>query len=145
MWPARISMINDLFHITTRCNNKNFYFQEDEDFREYLNVVDRARQKYTFKLHAYCLTSNQVHLLISTSTEDNLSKLMQYINGLYAKNYNYRHKRTGHFWERRFSSTIIESETQLLNSVFYIDMTRNDVTRHLKEWKWNCPKIYQEL
>ncbi len=139
MRPARISMINGLFHITTRCDNKNFYFQEDEDFSEYLNIVDRARQKYAFKLHAYCLTSNHVHLLISTPTEDNLSKFMQYINGLYARNYNHRHNRTGHLWGERFSSTIIESETQLLNSIFYIElnMTRNGVTRHPKEWKWS--------
>ena len=97
MRPARISMINGLFHITTRCDNKNFYFQEEEGFRQYLYIVDRVQEKYKFKLHAYCLTSNHVHLLISTPTEDNLSKLMQYINGLYARNYNYRHKRTGHF------------------------------------------------
>ncbi|BBM81979.1 transposase [Candidatus Uabimicrobium amorphum] len=139
MRPARISMMNGLYHITTRCDNKNFYFQEDEDFREYLNIVDRARQKYAFKLHAYCLTSNHVHLLISTPIEDNLSKLMQYINGLYARNYNYRHKRTGHFWGERFYSTIVESEAQLLNIIFYIElnMTRNGVTRHPKEWKWS--------
>ncbi|BBM82772.1 transposase [Candidatus Uabimicrobium amorphum] len=139
MRPIRISMINGLFHITTRCDNKNFYFQEEEDFRQYLNIVDRAREKYAFKLHAYCLTSNHVHLLISTPTENNLSKLMQYINGLYARNYNHRHKRTGHFWGERFYSTIIQSETHLLNTIFYIElnMTRNGVTRHPKEWKWS--------
>ena len=139
MRPARISMINGLFHITTRCDNKNFYFQEEKDFRQYLHIVDKARDKYSFKLHAYCLTSNHVHLLISTPTEDNLSKLMQYINGLYARNYNYRHKRTGHFWGERFYSTVIQSETQLLNTIFYIElnMTRNRVTNHPKEWKWS--------
>ena len=139
MRPIRISMVNGLFHITTRCDNKNFYFREDEDFREYLKIVDIARKKYKFKLHSYCLTSNHVHLLISTPTEDNLSKLMQYINGQYAKNYNRRHKRTGHFWGERFYSTIVESETQLLNTIFYIElnMTRSGVTKHPKEWKWS--------
>ncbi|BBM86339.1 transposase [Candidatus Uabimicrobium amorphum] len=122
MRPIRISMINGLFHITTRCDNKNFYFREDEDFIEYLKVVEKARQKYGFKLHAYCITSNHVHLLISTPAEDNLSKLMQYINGQYSKNYNRRHKRTGHFWGERFYSTIIESENQLLNTIFYIEL-----------------------
>ncbi|BBM86590.1 hypothetical protein [Candidatus Uabimicrobium amorphum] len=39
MRPARISMINGLFHITTRCDNKNFYFRVDEDFIEYLNYT----------------------------------------------------------------------------------------------------------
>ncbi|BBM82883.1 REP-associated tyrosine transposase [Candidatus Uabimicrobium amorphum] len=139
MRPIRLSMINGLFHITTRCDNKNFYFQEDEDFTEYLKVLEKAREKYGFKLHAYCLTRNHVHLLLSTPTEDNLSTLMQYINGQYAKNYNRRHKRTGHFWGERFYSTIIESETQLLNSIFYIElnMTRNGVTKHPKDWKWS--------
>ena len=139
MRPTRISMINGLFHVTTRCNNKNFYFQEDEDFIEYLRILEKAREKYSFKLHAYCLTSNHVHLLLSTPTEDNLSMLMQYINGQYAKNYNRRHKRVGHFWGGRFYSTIIESESQLLNSIFYIElnMTRNGVTKHPKDWKWS--------
>ena len=139
MRPIRVSMINGLFHITTRCNNQNFYFQENEDFTEYLQVLEKARKKYGFKLHAYCLTSNHVHLLISTPTEDNLSTLMQYINGQYAKNYNRRHKRIGHFWAGRFYSTIIESESQLLNTIFYIElnMTRNGVTKHPKDWKWS--------
>ncbi|WP_372369476.1 transposase [Candidatus Uabimicrobium sp. HlEnr_7] len=139
MRPIRISMVNGLFHITTRCNNKSFYFQQDEDFIEYLKVIEKAREKYSFKLHAYCITSNHVHLLISTPTDDNLSRLMQFINGEYAKNYNRRHKRTGHFWGGRFYSTIIDSETQLLNCIFYIElnMTRNNVTKHPKEWKWS--------
>lgn len=139
MRPTRISMVNGLFHVTTRCNNQNFYFQEDEDFAEYLKIIERAREKYGFKLHAYCLTSNHVHLLISTPIEDNLSKLMQYINGQYAKNYNRRHKKIGHFWGGRFHSTIIESENQLLNTIFYIElnMTRNGVTKHPKDWKWS--------
>lgn len=139
MRPTRISMINGLFHITTRCNNKNFYFKKEEDFEEYLKIVDKARKKYAFKLHAYCLMSNHAHLLISTPTEDNLSKLMQYINGQYARNYNYRHKRTGHFWGERFYSTIVESTTQLLNTIFYIElnMVRAGGVRHPKEWKWS--------
>ena len=139
MRPIRISMINGLFHVTTRCNNKNFYFRKDEDFIEYLQILEKARQKYGFKLHAYCLTSNHVHLLLSTPTEDNLSTLMQYINGQYAQNYNRRHKRAGHFWGGRFYSTVIESETQLLNTILYIEsnMTRNGVTKHPKDWKWS--------
>ena len=139
MRPTRISMINGLFHVITRCNNKDFYFQKDEDFIEYLRILKKAREKYGFKLHAYCLTSNHVHLLLSTPSEDNLSMLMQYINGQYAKNYNRRHKKTGHFWGGRFHSTIIESESQLLNSIFYIElnMTRNGVTKHPKDWKWS--------
>ena len=139
MRPIRISMINGLFHITTRCNNQDFYFQEDEDFIEYLLILEKAREKYGFKLHAYCLTNNHVHLLLSTPTEDNLSTLMQYINGQYAKSYNRRHKRTGHFWGGRFYSTIIESESQLLNTIFYIElnMTRNGVAKHPKNWKWS--------
>jgi len=139
MRPPRISMIDGLFHVTTRCNNKDFYFQKEEDFREYLHVVDRARKKYGFKLHAYCITSNHVHLLISTPKEDNLSRLMQYINGMYAKNYNRRYKKTGHFWGGRFYSTVIQSETQLLNTILYIElnMTRNGVKSHPRYWKWN--------
>ena len=139
MRPIRISMVNGLFHITVRCLQQNFYFQQDEDFLEYLKVLERARTKYGFKLHAYCITSNHVHLLLSTPTEDNLSLVMQYINGQYAKNYNRRHGRTGYFWSGRFFSTIIETEKQLLNTILYIElnMVRCGVIKHPKKWKWS--------
>ena len=139
MRPTRISMINGLFHVTVRCNNQRFSFKNDEDFLEYLSILEKAREKHKCKIHAYCITSNHVHLLISTPYEDNLSILMHYINGLYARNYNRRHGRTGHFWAERFYSTVIESETQLLNTIIYIElnMTRNGVTKHPREWRWS--------
>lgn len=139
MRPTRISMVNGLFHITVRCNNQRFSFKEDEDFLEYLTILEKARKKHQCKIHAYCITSNHVHLLISTPYEDNLSILMHYINGQYARNYNRRHKRKGHFWGERFRSTVIESETQLLNTLCYIElnMTRNGVTNHPEEWRWS--------
>ena len=138
MRPPRISIQNGLYHIVTRCNNKEFHFANNEDFEEYLAILDKARSKHGIKIHAYCLTANHTHLMISTP-RNNISQAMHYINGQYARNYNRRHGRVGHFWGQRFHSTVIESETQFLNCLHYIElnMVRCGVVRNPSEWIWS--------
>lgn len=36
MHPPRIAFVGALYHITVRCNNREFYFQEEKDFETYL-------------------------------------------------------------------------------------------------------------
>ncbi|WP_372371256.1 hypothetical protein [Candidatus Uabimicrobium sp. HlEnr_7] len=71
----------------------------------------------------------------------NLKKedFMQYSQGHFAKAYNKKYKKTGHFWTGRYHSTIIESEEHYMNCLFYIElnMTRNGVTKHPKEWRYS--------
>ncbi len=144
MRPPRINFTGGVFHVVTRCNNREFFFQRKADFLLYQEILIKAKKKYGTEIYAYCITSNHVHLLVGTPAGPNLSEFMQYVNGNYAKNYNRAHKRTGRFWEGRFHSTIIESETQLLNTQIYIElnMTRNRVCRNPIDWPWSSHRAH---
>jgi len=119
--PPRISFKGGVYHVTVRCNNREFHFKDESDFYLYLLYLEKARIKYEVEIHAYCLTHNHVHLVLGTSKNENLSIFMQYLNGEFAKAYNRKYKRSGHFWGSRFHSTVIESETQLLNTTIYVE------------------------
>jgi len=144
MRSPRISFIGGVYHVVSRCNNREFLFKDDYDFLTFLQILLIAKVTYNVEVYAYCLTHNHYHLIIGTPYEDNLSAFMQYVNGNFAKAYNKRHGRTGRFWGGRFYSTVIESEEQFYKTLYYIElnMTRNGATIHPDDWKFSSYRAH---
>ncbi len=144
MRPPRISFAGGVYHVVTRCNNREFYFQDEEDFRMFLKILHKAKKIYKVRIFAYILTNNHVHLLIGTPENAELSKFMQYVNGNFAKAYNKRHGRSGRFWGGRFYSTVIESDTQFFNTLIYVElnMLRCRAVDDPSEWRWSSYRAH---
>jgi REP-associated tyrosine transposase len=66
------------------------------------------------------IMDNHIHLLIRPGKDENLSNIMQWILGVFAKHYNKHFNLKGHVWYDRFKSKIIESFEQLLATFRYI-------------------------
>lgn len=64
MRPPRIIYVGGVYHIIARCNNREYFFRNNEDFHLYLKFLDKARKKYDVLVHAFCLTNNHVHLIL---------------------------------------------------------------------------------
>ena len=139
MRPPRISFAGGVYHVVIRCNNREYGFKGNDDFALYLRILLEAKNKYPVKIYAYCLTHNHVHLLVATPDKDNLSDFMRHLNGNFAKAYNKRHGRTGHFWGERFFSTVIETSSQFFKTVAYIElnMLRNKAVDSPEKWRWS--------
>ena len=144
MRPPRISFAGGLYHVNTRCNNREFYFRDEEDFRLFLKILLKAKKIYKVRIYAYCVTNNHFHLLVETPGEANLSKFMQYVNGNFARAYNKRHGRSGRFWGERFRSTVIEGEPQFFNTLIYIElnMLRCGAVNDPADWRWSSYRAH---
>ena len=81
---------------------------------------------------------NHYHFVLETP-EPNLSAAMQFVNGVFARRSNRRHKQTGHVFEGRFRSLVIQRESYLLRAARYV--VRNPVRAGLVEdagaWPWS--------
>lgn len=86
----------------------------------YLELLERYKQKYGFKLFSFALMPNQIDLLVELKEGATISEIMHDINSSYTKYYNSNYERKGHLFRERFKSTIIEKEPFLLNLVNYI-------------------------
>ena len=139
MRPPRLSYAGGHYHITTRCNNREFLFKDSDDFKLYLNIVKKGKEKYDVKIYAYALMHNHVHLLACTPEKGNVSEFMNYVNGQFARKYNKIHNRSGHFWGERFHSTIVEADSQLFNTIAYIELNavKAKIVKSPKNWKWS--------
>ncbi|MHC5755713.1 transposase [Nostoc sp. JL23] len=62
--PKRNLQSGFCYHITTRCNNREFRLTRLECREVLLYAIKKAQSKYEFKLYALCITSNHVHYLL---------------------------------------------------------------------------------
>ena len=49
--------------------NQQQIFEEDEDYRKFLDVVKDCKEISEFELYAYCLMGNHIHMLIKEKKE----------------------------------------------------------------------------
>ena len=117
-------MAGGMHHVYARGNNRQPIFRDDHDRDAYLKTLASVTIRKRWRLLAYCLMRNHLHLLIETR-EPNLGSGMQRLHSLYARTFNDRHQRTGHLFEGRYGARRITSDPQLWATVAYI--ARNPV------------------
>jgi putative transposase len=109
-------------HVIQRGNNRNACFKEDSDYLTYLAHLRHLSGKYECEVHAYCLMTNHVHLLLTPSHADACALLMRDLGRSYVPYFNRRHDRTGTLWEGRFRSCLVESARYVLACYRYIEL-----------------------
>lgn len=144
--PYRVSFAGALFHITSRGNNRERVFLDEQDFQKYKALLGRYRAKHDFKLYAYCLMPNHVHLLIETTATASISKIMHAVNTSYAMYFNSKYDHVGHVWQGRFHSAIIDSEAYLLEVMRYMDLNpvRAKIANRPAQYGWTSHRRYAE-
>ena len=121
-----------------RGNRKSTIFYDDQDRRQFLCIIAKAADYYALRIFALCLMGTHYHVLLETP-ERNLSEAMQFVNGVYAQRSNRRYQQTGHVFEARYHSLVVQRETYLIQSARYI--VRNPVAAGLvpeaRSWRWS--------
>ena len=110
-----------IYHIMAWGNYRQNIFKDDEDFKVFLVLMQDAKTKYGFKLHAYCLMTNHYHLLLETEQTE-IWKIMKRINQIYAAYYNEKYRLTGHLFQGRYKSCLVENDSYFLQTSRYIHL-----------------------
>jgi len=109
-------------HIRQRGVNRGDCFRQDTDRVVYLSLLREFLPGSRCSLHAYCLMTNHVHLLLTPTTEDGPSALMHRLGQSYVPYFNRRYARSGTLWEGRFKSCLVESARYVLTCYRYIEL-----------------------
>lgn len=109
-------------HIVQRGNNRSTVFFEDNDYGFYRYWLRTYAERFKCQIHAYVLMGNHVHLLLTPTERNGMSRFMQCLGRRYVGYVNDRHGRTGGLWEGRYFATIIETERYLLNCYRYVEL-----------------------
>ena len=131
---------NAWYHVTARSNHQRLLMEPEVVKQMFLDVIARAKKKYSFRLENFVVMGNHFHFLIQPNHEVSLSKIMKWILQTFAIRYNKAHGLWGHFWGDRFFSWIIPNLLEFLRIFAYID--ENPVKAGLvvvaEDWKWGA-------
>jgi len=75
-----------LYHVMCRGNNGEHILTEEEK-PEYIKFIIKYKERYRFKIYAYCIMDNHAHILIETGDVP-ISKIMQGIQQSFTQYYN---------------------------------------------------------
>lgn len=136
---GRVLMENAYYHVMTRGNQKQNVFLQEDDFEKYLGLLTHYRRKYKFRLYAWCLMPNHVHLIIDVTKPGELAKIMQGLNLAYTKWFNKKYKKVGHLWQGRFKSVAIQKDKYALDCINYIEANpvRAKIRQSILEYPWS--------
>ena len=132
-----------MYHVPSRGNERKNIFRDDRDRRTFLDVIGEMADQYDVDIFAYTLMNNHYHILLRTN-HSNLSKSMQWPALTYTRRFNNRHFRTGHLFQGRFKSIIVEKDAYLLKLSCYIHRNplRAGMVSRLAEYPWSSYKAY---
>lgn len=141
----RIWYNNAMYHNTIRGNRKEDIFKDKNDYKKYLFLMQEAREYYDnkFFIVSYCLMTNHVHLHIKT-TDIHISNFMKRLNERYARYFNSKYGFTGHVFQRRYYSKLIEDDKYNVDVSRYIhrNPVRANIVEKPEDYVWSSYRMY---
>lgn len=140
--PLRLQFPGAVYHVTARGNRRATLFADARDHLAWLGILAEATERFGLVVHGFCLMPNHYHMLVETP-QPNISAAMHYLNGTYAKYFNWRYGFTGHVFQGRFHSVLVERDSQLLETVRYIALNpvRAELVARPGDWRWSSHRF----
>ena len=128
-----------------RGNERKDIFIDNEDKEKLIKIILHKKADETFKLYAYCIMDNHLHLIVKEQKET-ISQIIKKIAISYAYYFNNKYKRVGHLFQDRYKSETIEDEPYLLSVIRYIhnNPEKAGITKKEK-YKWSSYSNYTVL
>ncbi|WRP06290.1 transposase [Rossellomorea aquimaris] len=135
---ARRRSKTGVYHVIVRGANKQEIFHDDRDRIKYLDILRKYKSESGFRMYAWCLMGNHVHLLMKEESES-ISLVMKRVGISYAHYYNYKYSTTGHLFQDRFKSENVENRMYFLTVTRYIHQNpiKAGIVWSPHEWKWS--------
>jgi putative transposase len=136
--PLRPQVAGAIYHVHSRGNRRSAIYLDDYDRRTFLSRLAYVVTNYEWECQAFCLMTTHYHLIVTTP-KPNIAAGMQYLNARYAEYFNGRHALSGHVFQGRYSSVVVESDEQLLSTHRYVALNpiRAGACAHPADWPWS--------
>ncbi|KEZ48787.1 transposase [Metabacillus indicus] len=131
------------YHIYARGNRRSILFHNTQDYQKYLKILEDVRENYPFVLHSYCLMTNHIHLQIETTTY-HIQDIIKPLHMRYAMYLNRRLDLTGHVFQGRYGSSLINNTHSFLEVSRYIHRNplEASMVKAMHDYPWSSYSSY---
>jgi REP element-mobilizing transposase RayT len=136
---------NAFYHVLSRGNERKEIFRDEKDHLRFLDTLGKMVERFKLEVHAYVLMKNHFHLLLHTN-EANLSRAIQWLGVSYSVWFNRKHQRSGHLFQGRFKSFLIENDRYFTAMCLYIhgNPLRAGIVKKLSDYWWSSYQAYAD-
>ena len=140
---ARGLLDGGIYHILNRGNGRQKVFHKDADYAAFLDVIEHMIVRYEVDLYAYCLMPNHYHLVVKAVKSEDLSNGMRWFATTHVRRYHKHYKSSGHLWQGRYKSFVIENDNHLLTLVRYVEgnPVRAKLVDSAIHWGWSSHRV----
>lgn len=141
--PWRIQYEGALYHVFSRGNNQQDIYLTDDDRYLFLDTLGQMSVRFNIDIFAYVLMNNHYHLLLRTS-KANLSRAIQWFGTTYTRRFNIEHLQSGHLFQGRYKSILVENDAYLMQLSFYIhnNPLHAGIVKRLISYRWSSYPAY---
>ncbi|MGQ0708523.1 MAG: transposase [Rhodoferax sp.] len=140
---ARLSLAGCVHHCIQRGHNGQPVFVDTQDRQAYLAALQEFSAAHGVAVHAYVLMDAHVHLLLTPSSTQGISRMLQAMGRRYVRYFNNRHGRSGGLWEGRFRCTVLQ-DCYLLPCMVHLDLhpVRAGLVARAPDYAWSSHGHY---
>lgn len=132
-----------LYHVILRGNARQEVFHDVEDRYRFYLFLQEGTERFGHRILAFCLMTNHVHLAVQVGVVP-LSRIMQNITFRFTRWHNWRQGRTGHLFQGRYKSFLVDADSYLQELVAYIHLNplRAGLTTKPASYRWSSHRAY---
>jgi putative transposase len=148
---ARRAIGGEVYHVINRGNGRAKLFHSPSDYTAFVQLLLDALTRAEIEIFAFCLMPNHWHLVLRPTGDRDLARFMSWLTNTHVKRYRARHRDTsGHLYQGRYKSFIIERDEHLLIVLRYVDANalRARLVGRAQDWRWcslGCASVDSEL
>ncbi|MBI4597906.1 MAG: transposase [Candidatus Omnitrophica bacterium] len=142
--PVRVHIEGALYAVTSQAMEGVPLFRETQDYETYLQFLQEAKQRFSFRLYAFVLLPSEVRLLLEPTNGATVSAIMHALNSRYTKYVGKRHDHTGHIFRSRFAMTLMEKAPSVLYATAVLHQLPNaaGVAQDFGAYAWSSYPSY---
>lgn len=137
-----------VYHVLNRAVGRMRIFSTDHDYLAFQRVMVDALDRHPVRLLGYCLMPTHWHFVFWPETDDNLSKLMQWMTTTHTRRWRSARNLVGlgPVYQGRFKSFPVQTDDHLLTLLRYVERNplRANLAKRAENWSYSSLSSRQD-
>jgi putative transposase len=153
--PLRIEFEDAIYHLFARGNARQPIFHDGQDCARFVRLLEESAQRFESAILCFVLMGNHFHLVAQTH-RPNLRRWMHWLLVSYTVYFNRRHRSSGHLFQGRYKSFLVQEGDYLLGLSRYVHLnpvrgvslgrgTPSERRKRLRAFRWSSYRGYAGL
>jgi putative transposase len=128
-------------HVLNRAARRDVLFAKAEDYRMFLDVLARAKRRFSMRVLAFVVMPNHWHTILWPDEDLQLSRFMHWLTGTHTQRWHAAHHTagTGPLYQGRYKAIPVQSDDHFLTVARYVERNpvRAGLAGSVQEWPWS--------